>query len=164
MRSVHQSSKLFDIVFLQRIYGFDCSLIFINCMFCTNSAYRILDCILMCLKFFFCQISESLNICHFLQIFQSCLTLISSVIVCRTYKAVFYLTVCNYDLCIRKLYRCILKVQITCIEENRTILFTHCTCKLIHNTTVHSIEIIFGILSDKCKILHSNFIKTKQVS
>ena len=41
------------------------------------------------------------------------------------------------------------------------IFLTHRTCKLIHNSTVTSIEVILRILSDQCKIDHGEIFKSK---
>ena len=73
-------------------------------MFCTFFADFIFNGILVCLEFFFCQISECLDIYDFLEIMKRFFTLSSSVIVSGIYKAVFYFTVCDDNLCIIQFY------------------------------------------------------------
>ena len=132
-------------------------------MFRTFAADVTCNGILMCLKLFLGKISESVDINHFLQFLKRCFTFVSSVIISRAYQAVFHLTVCDHNPCILQYHRRILIIQCAGIQEDRTVFFAHCTCKLIHNTTVHSVKIVFGILSDQGKILHGKLFYSKHV-
>ena len=117
----------------------------------------------MSLEFSFCQIAKCLDIYNGLQILQSSFTFSPAVIVSGRYQTVFYLAVGDHDSCIWQFYRCIFIVQGVGIQEDRTILFTHGRSKLIHDSAVHTIEVVFRILTDQCEIDHRN-VKSKGVT
>ena len=122
-------------------------------MFGTALADRIYDMNLKLFKLLFRQIPKGGDVCYFLKILQRSLTFISSVIICRANQAVFYITVGNDDLGIFQFHWCVFIIQSVGIQEDSTVLFTHSTGKLIHDTTVAAIKIILRILTDESKIL-----------
>ena len=163
MGSIHQLAEQLHIVVFQRFHRTDGPLIFIDRMFCPFLSDRILNGIFMHLKLFLCQVSQRLDLHLCLQLTERRLTFISSVIVCRIHQAVFYLAVGDHDLCILEHHRRILIVQRIRIQENRMILFPHSTGKLIHDTAVAAVKVVFSILSDQCDIHHAYLIKSKDV-
>ncbi len=162
MGSIHKFSECFNIVFLQSLDGCDCTLILVNRMFASLSGNFILNGSLVLLKLLIRQISKCFDIHNGLQILQCLCTLISAVIVCGSNQAVFNHTVGDNNFCPVKYDRCIFKRKIRSIKENCIVLFAHGRCKLIHNSTVAAIVIVFGILSDQCQILIGH-IETIQI-
>src|SRR5699024_2975148 len=60
-------------------------------------------------------------------------------------------------------FRSVFKFQGACIQKDRAVFFAHGAGELIHDAAVHSVEIIFGILSDKSQILHSQLFNPVQI-
>ena len=74
-----------------------------------------------------------------------------------------HLAVGNDDLCTVQHARCILIVQSSCIQEDRMIFLSHGNSKLIHDSTVATVEVIFRILSDQGEIRHGQVFDIKKV-
>ena len=92
MGSIHQLSKGLDILIFQSLNCLDGALVLIDRMLCTAAIRLILDGGLEFFELLLCQFSETLDSTYGLQICKSLCTLVPAVIICRSDKAVLYLS------------------------------------------------------------------------
>ena len=117
-------------------------------MFGTFYTNFIPDQVLCLFKFFWSKLAERRNGQFLLQIAKRIRTFLTSDIVFRSDKAVLYFTVCNDDLGVLKKNGCIFILQSVCVKKYCVVFFPDSYCKLIHNSTVTAVKIIFGVLSE----------------
>ena len=162
MRSIHQFTEQLYIVFLQRFHRPDSPLVFIYRMSGTAHSHLIFDGGFVLFKLLLAQIPEPFDIHNFLQFRKRRLTLASSLIICGIDKAVLHFAVCHNNLCPLQHKRRILIGQICRIQKDRIVFLTHSGSKLIHNTAVHTVIIVLGILPDQREV-HVCHIKAIQI-
>ena len=133
-------------------------------MFCAFQLNGICDKFFVRFELFRSQIAKSIDIQLRFKSSESVRTLLTSVIVCRIYEAVFYFTVGDHDLCIFQLDRGILVFHCICVEKDSIVFFAHGDSELIHDTAVASVEIIFRVLSDQGQVGHGQFCNAVKVS
>ena len=80
---------------------------------------------------------------------------LTSLVVLRVNKTVFYFTVCDDDLGVFQFYRCIHIGECAGIQKDRAVFFAHGNCKLIHDSAVASVEVVLRVLSDQCDVCHA---------
>ena len=68
----------------------------------------------------------------------------------------FDIAVGDDDSGIRKLHRRIFVMQGVGVQEDRTVLFAHGGGELIHDSAVHAVEIVLGILADQRQVHHGD--------
>ena len=163
MGSVHQLAKLFQIIIFQSFHRADRSLVLINGMFRALFPYLILDRTLVRLKLFLGQIAQTLDVHYCLKLLQRFLALAPALVVRRIDQRVLHIAVSDDNLRPVQHKRRILIGEIRRIQKDRIVLLTHCRCKLIHDTAVHAVEIIFRILADQRQI-YIGHVKPKQVA
>ena len=152
MRGIHQLTESVYIFFGQRLNSLNGSLILIHGMLCTTLPDRIINHILVGLKRFFRQVSQTFDIHNGLQLCKRFFTLTPAVIVCGIHKTMFHFAVGHNDFRTIQYKGCILIGEIRRIQENSMVFFAHGRSKLVHDTTIHSVEIVLGILSDQGKV------------
>ena len=158
MRTDHEFSKLYNIALFKCLNGFQNPVIFGYNMLGTLSHDVIFYHILVLLKLFKGNVTQTLCLRNDCFECVKCLgTLLAAFVILGCCKASLFIRVGNYDFVTVKRNRNKLVIKILAVEENRMVFLTHCGRKLIHNSAHNANIIMLAALTDFCHVNHIGF-------